>query len=279
MIHLRDRQLDVVPAAAATRREAQAVVVRDDEAVSVGRIDPHVVVVADRREASREIDARLAAVDRLRELRREKVGLVLVVGLDGEARVVVRAAAQPAIGAHHLPGLAAVVAAPERSVLCLRAVRRRQVIAGLDERVDAVRVAARDLDRDLADRRLRQTVLGETLPGGAAVDRFEETAAAAAARAAPRVDLDLPHAGEQRARVARVDREVGAAGVLVDEEHALPRAAAVGRAIHAAIRLRPVRVAERAGEHDVGIARVDDEASDPARRVEAEVRPALARVG
>src|SRR5207237_4401828 len=132
----------------------------------------------------------------------------------------------------------------------LHAVRRRQVIAGLDERVDAVRVAARDLDRDLADRRLRQTALGETLPGGAAVDRFEETAAAAAARAAPRVDLDLPHAGEQRARVARVDREVRAAGVLVDEEHALPRAAAVDRAIHAAIRLRPVRVAERAGEHD-----------------------------
>src|SRR5262245_46503373 len=47
VVHLRDRELDVMPALAAVDRKAQAVVVRDDHAIAVSRIDPHVVVVAD----------------------------------------------------------------------------------------------------------------------------------------------------------------------------------------------------------------------------------------
>src|SRR5439155_22396433 len=94
----------------------------------------------------------------------------------------------------------------------------------------------------------------------------------------PRVDLDLPHAGKEDPRIARVDRDVGAARVLVDEQRALPRPAAVGRPVHAALELRPVRVAEGAGEHDVGIARIDHDASDASRRLEAGARPGLARI-
>ena len=145
VIHLRHWQLDLMPAPAAVDREAQAVVVGDDEPVAVGRIDPHVVVVADRRQAAREIDARLSAVERLGEFRRQKVRLVLIVRLDREPRVVVRTAAQPSIRADQIPGLSAVVAAPERAALRRRAVRRRQPIAGLDQRVDAAGIAARDL--------------------------------------------------------------------------------------------------------------------------------------
>ena len=195
VIHLRDRQLNLMPAAPAVDREAEAVVVRDDEAVAVGRIDPHVVVVADRREAPRELDAGLAAVERLGELRRQKVRLVFVVRLDREARVVVGASAQPAIRADQLPVVAAIVAAPQRSALGRRAVGGRQSVAGFDQRVDAVRSCSRaTCARDLAERRLRQAVTDEMFPGDAAVHRLEQAAAGAAAGAAPRVDLELPHA-------------------------------------------------------------------------------------
>src|SRR5260370_20744636 len=46
VIHLGDRELDAVPGAAAIDRDADAAVVRDDHAIAVGRVDPHVVVVA-----------------------------------------------------------------------------------------------------------------------------------------------------------------------------------------------------------------------------------------
>src|SRR6185295_13375146 len=147
------------------------------------------------------------------------------------------------------------VAAPQRAALRLRAVGGRQAVSGLDQRVDAVRVRARDLHGDLPDRRGGQAVAGEARPGRAAVDRLEHTAAGTAAGASPGVDLDLPHAGERQARVA------GVTG-----------------AVDAALLLRTVGVAERAGQHDVRIARVDDDAADPPRRVEAAVRPRLAGV-
>jgi len=93
------------------------------------------------------------------------------------------------------------------------------------------------------------------------------------------VDLQLPHAGEEHARIVRIHGDVRAAGVLVDEQHAVPRSAAVGRSEDAALRLRAVRVAERAGEDDVGVLRVDDHARDAAGPIEAHARPRFAGVG
>ena len=89
----------------------------------------------------------LAAVERLGELRGQEVGLVLVVRLDREARVVMRPAAQAPVGADQLPVLAAIVAAPERAALRRRAIGARQAVAGLNQRIHAIRVAARDLRR------------------------------------------------------------------------------------------------------------------------------------
>ena len=279
VIHLRDRQLNLMPALSAVDRQAEAVVVGDDEAIAVGGIDPHVVVVADGREAAGEIDARLAAVQRLGELGRQEVRLVFVVGLDGEARVVVRASSQAPIGADELPVLAAVVAAPERPALRRRAVGPRQAVAGLDQRVDAAGIAARDLRRDLSDGRLRQPVTVEPFPGESAVDRLVQAAAGAAADPSPGVNLELPHPRKEDARIAGVDGDVRAAGVLVDEQGALPGLAAVGGAVHAALLLRTVGVAERAREHDLGIARVDQHAADAAGQIEPAVFPRAAGIG
>jgi hypothetical protein len=134
-----------MPALAAIDREAHPIVVRHDHSFAVAGVDPHVVVVADRRDGAGQIDARLPAVDGLRELCGKEECLVLVVRRHGEARVVVRPAAQAAVGAHHRPVLAAVLAAPQRSALRFLTVVGQHAVAGFDERVDAVRVAARDL--------------------------------------------------------------------------------------------------------------------------------------
>ena len=91
--------------------------------------------------------------------------------------------------------------------------------------------------------------------------------------------LDLPRAGEQDVRVVRVHRQARAAGVRVDEEHALPVPAAVRRPVDAALLLRAGRAAERAGEDDVRVRRVDDDPADAARLAQAHVRPGLAGVG
>ena len=78
VIHLRDRQLHA-DATSCPRLIVMrdAAVVRHDEPVAVRRIDPDVVVIAARRPASpgRSIIV-VAAVERLREVRREEVRLV-----------------------------------------------------------------------------------------------------------------------------------------------------------------------------------------------------------
>src|SRR5262249_44202474 len=183
-----------------------------------------------------------------------------------------------AIRVHHLPAVAAIVGAEQLTALGLLAFPR-QAITGLDRGVDAVRIRLRDRRHDLADRFGRQAVAGELLPGRAAVARHEQAAAGSAALAAPGVDLQLPHAGEENPRIARIHRQLGAAGVLVDEQRALPRRAAVGGAEDAALGLRPIGVAQRAREHHLRVRRIDDDATDAPGLVEPHVLPRLPGLG
>ena len=252
---------------------------RHGHTIAVGRIDPHVVVVANGRNAAFQIHARLAAVDRLGEFGGEEVPLAVVVGRDGEAGVVVRPPAQPSIRAHQIPVLASVVASPERAALRFLSLVRRHAVARFDERVDAVRVAPRDLRRDLADRRFRQTMFGEPFPGEALVSRAEKSASRPAAEPAPGVDLELPHARENNPRIAGIHRHIRAAGVLVDKQRAHPRLAAIGRAEDAALLLRTVGVPQRAGNDDVGIFRIDHDSADASGLLETRASPCLASVG
>ena len=87
-----------------------------------------------------QVDARLPAVDRLGELGREEERFVLVVGRHGEARS--SGAARAAGVAFSSLILAAVLAAPQRPALRLLAVVGQHAVAGFDQRIDAVRVAA-----------------------------------------------------------------------------------------------------------------------------------------
>ena len=282
VIHLRVGEALAEPRPAAVDGDGEALVVRDDHAVAVAGVDPHVVVVAAGRVLARDHVDRAAAVGRDREGGGQEVRLVLVVGRDHDPRVVVRPAHGVAVAGDALPGAAAVGGAPHLPVLGLAAVPRNPV-AGLKHRVDALRVRGRDRHRDLAHRQVGQpdAVVGpiQLLPGVAAVARDVQAAAGSAAGAPVGVNLELPRPREEVARVDRVERDVGAAGVLVHEEDALPALAAVRGAVDAALLLRAVGMPQRADVDDVGIGRMDGEPGNAARLLQPHERPGPAGVG
>ena len=267
VVHLGDRQHDAHEGPAAVERDARPAVVRHHEAVGIQRIDPDVVVVAAAFVA--RAGQRAAAVARHAEAHRDEVQPLLVVGRDGEAHVVRRALRHAVIVAHHVPGRAPVIAPIERGILVL------------DQRVDGVRVRRSDrhcyLAHDVA--RVGEAVPRDALPRRAAVSRHPQPAPRPAALEVPGLHLELPHAGEYRIRVARIEGEVRAAGVGIDEQHAGPRLAAVGGAVHAAVLGRPVRPSQRAHQHHIGVRGMDHDARDASRAVEPLVLPAAPRVG
>src|SRR6185437_16626872 len=109
--------------------------------------------------------------------------------------------------------------------------------------------------------------------------RHVNAAPRAAAEHRPGVHHDLPFAGEQVVRVLRIDRQPGAAGVLVDEQDLFPALAAVGRFEYATLVLRARRPAERADIYDVRVGRVNDDSLNAPGFGETHVRPGRSRVG
>src|SRR5262249_30195793 len=85
--------------------------------------------------------------------------------------------------------------------------------------------------------------------------------------------------GVERLGVGRVHRQVDEPGVRVDELDEVPGLAAVAGPVHAALRVRPPEVAEGGDVDDVRVPRVDDDAADVVRFLEAHVPPGLAAVG
>src|SRR5262249_6154563 len=122
------------------------------------------------------------------------------------------------------PALAAIVRSIDAG-----AVRRR-----FDGRVEAARIARRGGELGV-DEAVAPSLL-QWLPGRPAVGRLEDAAVGAVPRAVlPRALPLLPQRREDDVGVRRIDVDVFAAGVLVLEEHALERAAAVERAEDAAL--------------------------------------------
>ena len=207
-----------------------------------------------------------------------------VVGRHADADVVPGPADQPAIPAHVLPALAAVVGAPDRA-LRLRLETRRgpprlhAVAARLNQRVHPVAIRRRDGHVGLAVRRLGQAGIRDLRERLPAVVRDVDAAARPAALEHVRLEVHLPRAGEDDVGILLGDLEAGAAGVLVDEEHVLPGLAAVLGSKHAPLLLRTRRAAQRADEHDVLVLRIDGDRADAAGLLETHVRPGLTGVG
>src|SRR5262249_31639420 len=94
----------------------------------------------------------------------------------------------------------------------------------------------------------------------------------------PDVPAALVGGGDQDVRVARVYHHVGDAGVLADRQDVLPGLAAVGGLEQAAVAARPPERPLGGDVDDVRVARVEDDAGDVLRLLEAEVLPGLAAV-
>ena len=63
----------------------------------------------------------------------------------------------------------------------------------------------------------------------------------------------------------RIDRDVDRGGLVVAEQRALPRLAAVGALVDAALLARRAQLAERRDEHDVRVGRMDADLRDDRR--------------
>src|SRR5206468_6321254 len=116
--------------------------------------------------------------------------------------------------------------------------------------------------RDLAGRLGWQAAPGETFPCDAAVSRLEKTASGPATVPAPRVNFEGPHARKQNARIVRIHGDIGAARAFIDEEHPLPRFAAIGGAKDTAFGLGTIRMPERGCQHYVWIPGIDYDPPD-----------------
>ena len=121
--------------------------------------------------------------------------------------------------------------------------------------------------------------LGQPLPGVAAVGRLPDAAARPAAVHAARGAAPLIHRRVENPVVGRIHHEIVRAGVVVHLQRLLPGPAAVGRLVDAALAAGPEQAAGRRDEHDVVVARIDDDAVDEARGLEPHVRVGLAAVG
>ena len=278
MIHLGDGELDPVPSPSAIDRDGESAIVRNDHAIAVGRVDPHVVVVpAGTRAAGLDVCV-FTAIQRHAERGRKVIRLVLGVRRHGHAGVIVSAPGQIAIVAHQTPVLAAVVRTPEYAAVGFLFVPRNAA-AGFDQRVNPIGIGASDGDRNPAHRTRRQPAACEALPTHAAVAGNEETAPRPAAFSSPGVDFELPHAGEENPRIVRIHGQVRAACVFVHKKRFIPGLAAVGGPEDATLLLWTVGMPECARTDDVRIAGINDDAADPASLLETHGSPGLSRVG
>src|SRR5215472_13367901 len=263
VVHLADRELNAMEAAAVNRGDIEATIVGDYEAVGILRINPNVVIVP----TPGNFFEKFAAIERFEKAAVGDVNFVVVASGNGNADVITRAADELALVIDGLPAFSGVVGAPERAL-----------ISCLDEREVAIRIGWRDSNIDFAERRFRQAAAFELGPFRAAIFGNVNCAAGTAAQFAVRVHFHLPHSGEKNARVVRVHSQTGTTGVAVGEEHALPMLAAVGGAIDAALLLRAGGAAEHANKSDVGIRGIYQDAPDTSGFVEAGVRPVFAVV-
>ena len=253
------------PRHAAVEAHARAPVVAVDHPTRVLRVDPQVVAVAVRHRHAgerpppvrRHVGRALQHPDRVRVLRvREDV------------RVVPRPSPQRSVVARPLPRRPAVVRAVHAALLRL-----------LHHRVHPAGARRRDDDAQPPQRaRWQAGVARDLRPRVPPVRRPVEAAVRPAAFQRPGGAPRLVDGGEQHARVVRVQRQVDGAGVLAAEEHLLPVLPPVPRPIHAALLVRPKRVAQRGRVHGVRVLGVHADAGDVPGLRQAHVRPRPAGV-
>ena len=180
--------------------------------------------------------------------------------------------------AHQRPGRALVLGPIDARLALFVGAEGVVAHALFDRRVDDARIGAADRDADPSLVARRQAV-GQLRPRVAGIDRLVETAAGAAAVEAPRAAPALIGGRVHHLRIGRIDRDVGDAGVVVDEEHVAPRLAAVDRLEEAALAVRAPQVPERRDEDDLRVGGMKRDAGDVPRVAQPEMIPGAAAIG
>ena len=183
-------------------------------------------------------------------------------------RVVERPLPDAPLVVDQLPAVARVVTAEEPAVVVL------------EERVDPVRIRARDRQPDPPDDALlRHPRIARDLgPRVPAVDAFEHAAARPARRHRVLPTECLPQRHVEHVRVVAIQRDVNGTGPLVTEEDPLPAVPAVGAPEETALLARHPVLSERRDVDDVRVGRVDADLGDAVGVGEPDVFPGLAAV-
>src|SRR5262245_27004776 len=155
---------------------------------------------------------------------------------------------------HTLPGRSLVVRAKDAASLP----------CGLDRGVDDVVIGRRDGQSDAPQLSRRQAAGGgaQPRPGRAAVGGFMNRAIRAAVDQCVEMAAALPTRRVNDVGVRRIERDIGDAGVLAEAQNGLPRLAAVGGLVKAAIAARRPERPLRGDVDDFAIARVDHYAAN-----------------
>ena len=255
------------PGLAAVQRHDGALVDAEHAAFGVLGVDPELVVIVP---AGGALDRRKRAARVLRPVERgvARVDDVGVARLDRDPAEVPAASPDPRIVARERPARTVVVGAVEPAAL------------GVHHGVDALRPARRDREPDAA-RAGRKAAAADLRPRPPAVRRFVQAAARPVRR---RVDVPgrparLPESRVHDAGIARLEREIDGAGVLVAVEHALPDPAPVGGEKDAALGVGAVGMAESRDQDPIRVAGVDQDSPDLLRVPKPDVDKGLPAVG
>ena len=256
-----------IPSAVATHLPSAVAAVID--VPWVHRVNPHrlmvtVHVAGDRAEVQ-------AAVLGEVEAARERKDPIRVLRVHADVGVVERAEADVPVGVHGAPRLARVVGTPQLSL-----------VLGLADHVHDIRIARRHSDTDAVHRVARQAQVlvgaGEPLPRGSAVHRLPDSGVAGSRLKVPSPAAVRVHPRVDDVAVGWVGRDIGAGRLRIHVQDLLPVRPAVGGLVDAAVLIGAPLAPEDAGVDDVRVLRVDDEARDLVRLLEADVRPVIAAV-
>ena len=259
--------LDEAPSAASVVGDRDSAVLAQDHEAAVVGVNPELVHVAVDRLAGHhraEVPSRvLADLD----CAVKAVQAVLVGGIDAEVGVVEGSGGHASAVADRAPVRAPVVRPHQRASLRLH------------QRVHHVRVRAGDGDADPPQLAGRQAVVrSQAHPFGTAVVGDVQPAARPARAEEPRPASERPHRREELVGVLRVDHQVGDARARVHVQDALPRLAAVGGLVDAALLAVTPRRSHGAHVHRARVRRMDDDAVDALRALQPHVPPSVAPV-
>ena len=268
VIELRQRQvLDEAPRGAPVVGDPDTAIVAHNQKAAVVRVYPQFVHVAMDLRAGHHGAERAALILTDRNTAVQTVETVLVGRIEPNVGVVERPRGHARFVADGVPCSSAIVGAKQRT------------LGRFHERIDDVRVVGCDGESHATELALgHPVVVGKSSPVLAAVIGHVEAAPFATRLEEPRPAPVFPHGGKQFARIRRIHDEVGGPGARVHEQHSLPVSAAVGRLEHAPLLPIAPGGAQGGDVCHVRIGRVEYDAMDALRFLQAEVHPRVTAV-